>query len=991
MTHAARRASLGTLLVCGLVTLALMAASVPVAQAGFGIASWEAGTCKTDVPECLYTSPEPQFYTQAAGHPPLGITAFEVNTEGLGKPEGQIKDVRVDIPPGLSTNPQAVPQCSEAEFNSPTGCPPTTQVGEDEVTAFVVAIKIGPVHLPVYNLVPPPGVPAEFGFVLKVGPVESRTLIVGGVSWYHESETSENSGVPTGDYHEYFKIREIPTTLSIVKTRLKFTGTAGDGTFLTLPSVCGPQTTYLHIDSHEAPGAYQARSTVSGDPPRAVPVSGCEHVPFGPSLTLAAGAGQTSPDVPDGAAVDLHVPQNPNGTGKPNNADLRTASVTLPAGMTANPSAAHGLEGCTEAQIGIGTNAPIGCPEASKIGSVDIETPVLPPGSLLGSIYLGKPASGPITGPPFTVYIGTESARYGVGVRLKGSVAANETTGQLTATFENNPPDQFEDFKVAFNGGPRATLANPLTCAATATSSLTPYTGQPPANVVLGSPFSAGPGSVCSSSAPFVLSQSTQNSSANAGAYTAYTFNLGRGDGQQYLSGVKTILPAGLVGAIPSVTLCGEPQAQAGSCGAASQIGVAAVAVGAGGEPYGFSGPVFMTGPYNGAPFGLSIPVEAAAGPFDLGRVVTRVAISVDVHSGRVIATSSLPVIVGGVPLRLRSVSVAVNRKNFLFNPTNCGVLQTETVLTSTFGASQSLASPFQVGNCGALAFKPSFKAGTSAKTSKLNGASLRVTVGQGAHEANMRSVFAQLPKQLPSRLTTLQKACPESVFAANPVNCRPLGSEVGTASAVTPVLAGKLSGPAFLVSHGGEAFPDLDLVLEGDGVKVILTGNTKIKNGITSSTFAAVPDVPVSSFELNLPTGPHSALTAIGNLCLKPLLMPTTITAQNGAVIKQNTRISVSGCGVRILSRRVRGHKLILVLRTLGGGLITVKGNGLRGVSRRVKRSATVTFKLALTRGGLRSLHRHHRLKVGVRVGFRPSQKGALRSAASTSVTFRR
>jgi hypothetical protein len=205
-------------------------------------------------------------------------------------------------------------------------------------------------------------------------------------------------------------------------------------------------------------------------------------------------------------------------------------------------------------------------------------------------------------------------------------------------------------------------------------------------------------------------------------------------------------------------------------------------------------------------------------------------------------------------------------------------------------------------------------------------------------------------------------------------------------------VLPEKLRGSAYLVSHGGEAFPDLDLVLEGDGgVKVILTGNTNIKNGITSSTFASIPDVPVSSFELNLPVGPHSALTAIGNLCLKPLLMPTTITAQNGAVIKQNTRISVSGCGVRILSRRVRGHKLILVLRTLGGGLITVKGNGLRGVSRRVKRSATVTFKLALTRGGLRALRRHHRLKVGVRVGFRPSQKGAIRSAASTSVTFRR
>jgi hypothetical protein len=513
-----------------------------------------------------------------------------------------------------------------------------------------------------------------------------------------------------------------------------------------------------------------------------------------------------------------------------------------------------------------------------------------------------------------------------------------------------------------------------------------PYTG--------GAPFLSSTPFVttgCPSPVPFVLSQSTQNSSANAGAYTSYTFNLGRADGQQYLSAVKTILPAGLVGAIPSVTLCGEPQAQAGSCGAASQIGVAAVAVGAGGEPYGFSGPVFMTGPYNGAPYGLSIPVQAAAGPFDLGRVVTRVAISVDVHSGRVIATSSLPTIVGGVPLRLRSVSVAVNRPTFLFNPTNCGVLQTETALTSTLGASQSLASPFQVGNCSALAFKPSFKAGTSAKTSKLNGASLRVTVGQGLHEANMRSVFASLPKLLPSRLTTLQKACPEGVFAVNPFNCRPLGSEVGTASAVTPVLPDKLTGPAFLVSHGGEAFPDLDLVLEGDGVRVILVGNTHIKNGITSSTFAAIPDVPVSSFELNLPVGPHSALTANGSLCMVPLLMPTTITAQNGAQIKQNTRISVSGCGVRILSRRVRAHQLILKVRTLGGGLITVKGKGLRGASRRVKKSATVTFKLSLTRGGLRALRRHYRLKVSVRVSFRPAQKAQESSTATTSVTFRR
>jgi hypothetical protein len=347
------------------------------------------------------------------------------------------------------------------------------------------------------------------------------------------------------------------------------------------------------------------------------------------------------------------------------------------------------------------------------------------------------------------------------------------------------------------------------------------------------------------------------------------------------------------------------------------------------------------------------------------------------------------------VPVRLKTLKVAVNRPSFIFNPTNCGALATESTLTSTFNATQGLSSPFQVGNCSALAFKPSFKTATSAKTSKLNGASLQVSLTQPAHEANMKSVFVELPKQLPSRLTTLQKACPEATFAANPVNCRALGSEVGSATVVTPVLPGHLSGSAYLVSHGGEAFPDLDIVLEGDGVKVILTGNTKITKGITSSTFAAIPDVPVTSFVLNLPVGPHSALTAIGGLCLKPLLMPTTITAQSGAQVKQSTRISVSSCGVRILSHRVVKHKLIIKVRTLGAGLITLKGTGLPTVSRRVSKSATITFKLTLTRGGLKALIKARRsrrkLKISVRVVFTPKQKGQFDSAAATTVVFKR
>ncbi len=532
-------------------------------------------------------------------------------------------------------------------------------------------------------------------------------------------------------------------------------------------------------------------------------------------------------------------------------------------------------------------------------------------------------------------------------------------------------------------------------------SLFTPYTGQ--AAALNSTPFvTAG----SPSPQPFALAQITQSPNATAGANSPYTFNLGRADGQQDLSQVSTTLPAGLLGAIPSVALCQSPEPQPGvnGCVAASQIGEATVTAGAGSEPFAFRGPVYLTGPYNGAPYGLSVAIAAVAGPFNFGTVITRAAITVDPHTARVsVRTSGLPTIVRGVPLRLRTLSVAVNRPSFLFNPTNCSPLASETTLTSTLGATQSLSSPFQVGGCAALAFKPSFQVSTAAKTSKAGGASLQVDIAQGAHQANMRAVFVQLPKQLPSRLTTLQKACPEATFAANPLACRPLGSEVGTATVTTPVLPGELTGSGYLVSHGGAGFPDLDLVLEGSGVQVILVGNTNIVKGITSSTFAAIPDVPVSSFQLNLPIGPHSALagnlpTSVdGSLCAQTLLMPTTITAQSGAQVKQDTSIAVAGCTggkgrarIKILSHRVVGHMLVLTVQTFAAGRVSVKGKDLHTVYRRVSRASKVTIKVPLSRAGRKALSRHGKLKFKVRVGFLPKLKAESVSVASMSVKVR-
>ncbi len=744
-------------------------------------------------------------------------------------------------------------------------------VGEVEMKALVELVPGVPIALPaltgqVYNLPLEPGRPLLFGITVEplaplVAPV--KLTLVGHLSDAYEPGLAAR-GVPSGDYHEYFEIDNVPTEgevgiggikapLRVLKSKLLFKGRAG-GNFLTLPSVCSQSTTsYLEVESYEG----HVSSTPTHTP---VGVEGCEKVPFNPTTTLTPET--STSDESDGVTADVHVPQH----AEPEQHQHRRhpSCPRNPARRgDAQPTRRQWAWGLLPEQAGIGSARPVECPAASKIGTVAIETD-LPPHSLTGNVYLGDPAGGPITGPPFTIYIDAESV-YGVSVRLRGLVEANRETGRLEATFTENPPLPFEDLKLALDGGPRAPLANPLVCGEARTESLfTPYTGG--AEALSSTPFTT---TGCPAPLPFALTQSTQDSSPDAGAYTSYTFSLARGDGQQYLAQVATTLPAGLLGAVPSVSLCGEPQAAAGTCPPASEIGTASVTAGAGPEPYAFAGEVYLTGPYAGAPYGLSVVVPALAGPFDLGSVVTRAQVGVEPYTGRVVLTASLPRVVGGVPLRLRSVGVNVNRPSFLFNPTNCGPLASESTLTgfvpgSSATATQSLASPFQVGACDKLPFSPKLTASTGAKTSRAGGASLAVKLTQGAGQANIRQVSVTLPKRLPSRLTTLHGACPAATFevAGRLGESCPEASRVGSASATTPVLPGKLEGPAYLVSHGGAAFPDLDVILRGDGVTVVLVSHTHISSaGVTSSTFESLPDVPVSSFALSLPTGSHSVL----------------------------------------------------------------------------------------------------------------------------------
>jgi hypothetical protein len=355
---------------------------------------------------------------------------------------------------------------------------------------------------------------------------------------------------------------------------------------------------------------------------------------------------------------------------------------------------------------------------------------------------------------------------------------------------------------------------------------------------------------------------------------------------------------------LKSAERCGEPQASQGTCGPNSLIGHTTVGVGAGPDPFWVQGDqVFLTGPYEGAPFGLSIVVPAVAGPFNLGNIVVRAAISVDPHTAQIIVTSDpLPRIIDGIPLQLKTVNVSIDRPAFTFNPTDCEPLTVAGTLTSTQGASADVASHFHAANCAALPFKPAFAVSTQAKTSKQNGASLTAKGTFPTGEANTHSVAVVLPKQLPARLTTIQQACTEAQFAQNPAGC-PAGSNIGTATASTPILATPVTGPVYLVSHGGAAFPDVVAILQAEGVTVDLIGSIDIKKGITSSDFATVPDAPIGNFTLTLPEGPHSGLAAVlpakakGNMCGTSLSMPFTITGQNGAQVKQNVKIAVTGC----------------------------------------------------------------------------------------------
>ncbi|HEV3094646.1 MAG TPA: hypothetical protein VGY30_09055 [Solirubrobacteraceae bacterium] len=946
-------------------------------------------------------------FTQAGGHPESLTTTLDFNTHSLPSqplrgdfyPVEPVRDVVVGLPVGLVGNPTIADRCTLQQLSgeghvteSKPLCPSTSQVG----TAFIrfrseggFVEPLGPV--PLFNMEPAPGEPARFGFNILGNAIILDTVL----------RSNYTIAVVSPKINQYLPVNGTTVTFWGVPSAASHTPeracsgqeppayggpTCASGRpelpFLRMPTVCTNEGEGMKwgvaIDSWDHPGTvrpggepetedhnWKTASYTSHEPPgyptspndpstpwgETVGVHGCEDVPVKGRLSAVPTALET--ETPSGLVVHVEIPNpgfdNPTGLAS---SDIKGVKVTLPVGMTINPSQAEGLGVCTPAQYA-STELSFhpttkGCPPDSKMGTIVLHTPLLEE-AIEGNVYIAQPYVNPF-GSLLALYIVFENPQRGMLIKQPGKVETDPVTGQITTTFDNIPQLPFSSFDFKFREGARAPLVTPPLCGTYTTQAVfTPWSD--PAKTLLsvsqfetvdgigGGPCPSGG---TSSFAPQVVS-GTQNN--NAASYTPFDLHILRQDGEQEITKFTTILPTGLTGNLVGIPFCpdaaieaarhrtGQQELAQPSCPAASEIGHTIVGAGVGSVLSHTPGKIYLAGPYHGSNLSIVSVTSATVGPFDLGTVVIRFGLRINPITAQVEVDSTgsdpIPHIIKGIVVHVRDIRVYMDRPNFIRNPTSCDPSSITNTITGagadyTNPADQnpvSVNTRFQAANCSLLAFKPSFKVTTSGKTSRARGASLTAKLiypkAPEGSQANIRSVKVDLPKQLPSRLTTLQKACTDRTFNQNPAAC-PAASRVGIAKAITPILPEPLTGPAYFVSHGGAKFPELIIVIQGYGFTIDLHGETFIneKTNITSSTFRTVPDQPVTSFELTLPQGPNSALAAIGNLCNSKLKMPTTFTAQNGAVIHQTTPVTATGCArhkakkARNASRRHHHHQ---------------------------------------------------------------------------------
>ncbi len=684
------------------VCLLLAVVAPGVAGASFGIESFDGS----------FTNQDGSPATQAGSHPYEMTTSIDFNVNPVPNStghlvaEGNAKDVAVNVPAGVVGDPLAAPTCTDQQLltsgNGFGSCPASSQIGQVTVRLSF----LGEVTVPLSNMVAPPGEPAQFGAYIVEAPIYIDPHLRTGGDYGLTTTSSDIStlepfssvkvtlwGVPGDPSHDAMRGALCLGDPSNPANCFLggFSTNASVRPFLTLPTSCGgPQTTTMSTDSWQEPGDFLTASFLTHDGSgAAIGFDGCDRLPFGPSLSVAPET--SAADTPTGLQVDVHMPlaglQDPEGLAE---ANLKRAVVALPAGLSVNPAIANGLAACSPAQIALSGPEPVRCPDAAKIGSVEVDTPILDH-PLEGGVYVAEQGNNPF-GSLLAIYIAVSDPETGIVIKLAGHVVADPQTGQLTTTFDDVPQQPFSDLKLDFFGGPRAALVTPDACGSYGVSSqFTPWSSETPVEPSAGFEVSSG----CHGP-QFAPSFAAGTLNPQAGAFSPLSVSFARSDQDQALGGITLTTPPGLLGILKGVERCPEPQAAQGTCGAGSLIGHTTASAGAGPDPVSITGEVFLTGPYKGAPFGLSIVVPAVAGPFNLGTVVVRAAVNIDPHTAQITVTSDpLPSILQGIPLRIRSVNVTIDRSGFTFNPTDCEPLVVSGTLSSTQGASVGVFESF--------------------------------------------------------------------------------------------------------------------------------------------------------------------------------------------------------------------------------------------------------------------------------------------------------
>jgi hypothetical protein len=907
----------------------------------------------------------PSLFTTDLGFPSRLAANIEVRKAELAQPVGYLRSALVYLPLGLAGNPQSTVRCPVVTFAAlqANACPPASRIGTitwnngGNVQSSVQNSSVTPGFI--YNMVPEAGYPAEFGFAYFGRAVLLRASVV-------------RIGGSGGDYALRVASTGIPKLAAdpITQFTLSFWGTpwsrnGGVGSteaFLTNPTNCsGPLSSKAVVETWENPGTWVESETTAYPQ-----LTGCAGLTFSPHLTVQPEL--STADTPSGYEAVLRIPQNKNAIPAVAAAQLKNAKVVLPSGVSLSPSAANGLVGCAQegpqginigsSDIGpagedrgnpeateLGNGYPGGgngslyddglyhtaaghCPGASQIGTVEVKTPLLEQ-PLTGHIYVAKPNCSPCTeadaadGKLYGIYV--EASGSGVNVKLHGEVSANPTTGQLTATFGENPQLPFEEFRLKFDGGPAAALANPQACGAYATETdMTPWSTPQTPDATPKDTFSIGAGangSRCVSSEaeePNAPTFEAGTTSPLAGTFSPFVLKVKREDGTQRLERINATLPPGLLGRLAGIPYCSDAQIASAStrsgteeiagpsCPAASEVGTVTVAAGPGTKPYYVHGHAYLAGPYKGAPLSLEIITPAVAGPFDLGTVAVRTALNVNEETAQISAKSDpIPRILDGTPLDVRSISLELKRDQFTLNPTDCETASIRGEVVSAAGQTAALSNRFQVGGCGALAFKPELKLAFSGQTKRTGFPAVKAVLTQPKGEnANISGATVILPKGMLIANAHINNPCTRVQFNSTSVpggGC-PAKSILGTAKVWTPLLEKPEEGNVYFRSNGGERkLPDLVVALRGQ-IPLQLVGfidsvgekGAEVRR--VRSRFLNLPDAPVSRFELKLSGGKKGLLQNSTNLCKGKSPAKFQLAGQNGKAYDTEPNVQV-GC----------------------------------------------------------------------------------------------